>query len=106
MECRFGRSLARLHSLSAARLSDVVGSYQCGSSLPVLDIDLMVDRGVSLEGAEGIFRANTVAITWPAAVLPSVVRGGLFTVGKERFSVEDTIADDGYYLTAICMVTK
>lgn len=106
MDGRFGRALSRLHSVSAARLSDSIGSYQCGSAPPVLDIELMVDRGVSLEGADSMFRANTVAITWPAVAMSSVVRGGIFTVGAERFLVDDTVADDGYFLTAICTVTR
>lgn len=106
MDGRFGRSLSRLHEVSATRLSDSVGSYQCGSSLPVIDIDLMVDRGVNLEGADSMFMANTVAISWPASALADVVRGGVFTVGQERFAVENTVADDGHYLTAICTVAR
>ncbi|OEO24062.1 hypothetical protein AX279_19725 [Pseudomonas sp. J237] len=106
MDGRFGRSLARLHGVSAARLSDCLGSYQFDAQPPVKDIDLMVDRGVSLEGAEGVFRSGTVAISWPSASLACVARGGIFTVGAERFIVDDTVADDGHYLTAICTVMR
>ncbi|SDS21201.1 hypothetical protein SAMN05216421_1108 [Halopseudomonas xinjiangensis] len=102
MSSRFSRAVGRLNSVAAARLADALGSYQHQSIL-VSNIPLQIDRGVSLEGAEGVFRASTVAITWPVSSLGAVDRGGLFILDGERFIVEDEIANDGQWITAACM---
>ena len=106
MAGRFGRALERLNSAAAARLTDSVGSYFGGSGIPVLDIPLSVDRGVSLEGANGSFHANTTAISWPVAKLHSASRGGIFTIGKKRYVVEEEVANDGQWGTAACMESR
>lgn len=102
---RFSRALARLHGTASARLADAIGTYQNGQQAPVGDLDLMLDRGVQLEGANEAFLASTVAITWAVAQMPRAERGGVFAVGLERFTVEQVIADDGHMITAACMVT-
>lgn len=106
MAGRFGRALERLNSVAAVRLTDSAGSY-CGSSgIPVNDIPLSVDRGVGLEGANEIFHVNTTAITWPVSKLSSVSRGGIFTIGKQRYVVEEEVANDGHWGTAACMESR
>lgn len=103
MDGRFSRALGRLHSMASVRLSDSTGSYSFGSTL-VSDISLMVDRNLQREGPEGTFLTGAVGISWPASQLAGAERGAVFEVGGERFIIDDMIADDGYYLTAACMV--
>jgi hypothetical protein len=104
MDGRFARMQARLNRVATARLSDSLGSYQQAGQLPVDGLALQIDRGVDLTGAGDVFQGCTVAITVSKAQLGAVVRGGLFIVGAERFTVERPIADDGHMITAACMV--
>jgi hypothetical protein len=105
MDGRFARLQGRLNRVATARLSDSLGSYQQVSQLPVDDLALQIDRGVDLTGAGEIFQGCTVAITVSKIQLGAVIRGGLFIVGAERFTIEHVIADDGHMITAACMVT-
>lgn len=103
MDGRFSRALGRLHSMAAARLSDLTGSYSFGATV-VTDLPLMIDRNLQHEGPEGTFLTDAVGISWPASQMASAERGGVFEVGSDRFIIDDLIADDGHYLTASCMV--
>lgn len=104
MEARFGRAMARMNRVMADRLADALGSYQQVGQPPVDDLKLQIDRGVDLSGAGEAFLGCTIAITVSKAQLCSVIRGGTFISGPERFTVERPIADDGQWLTAACMV--
>ncbi|WP_341304724.1 hypothetical protein [Pseudomonas sp. TMP25] len=104
MEARFARAQARMNRVAASRLADALGSYQQDGQPPIDGLALQIDRGVDLTGAGDIFLGCTIAITFSKATLCSVVRGGIFTSGLERFTVEKAIADDGQWITAACMV--
>lgn len=105
MAARFGRALARMNRVLEERLADALGSYQQAGQPPVDDLALQIDRGVDLSGAGDSFIGCTIAITFSKASLSAVIRGGVFTAGIERFTVEKSIADDGQWITAACMVT-
>lgn len=106
MAARFGRALARMNRVLEERLADALGSYQQAGQPPVDDLPLQIDRGVDLSGAGDAFIGCTIAITFSKASLSAVSRGGIFTSGAERFTVERPIADDGQWITAACMVTS
>lgn len=104
MAGQFGRLAARLHSVGVARLADTVGRYSEQGHAPVEGLELIIDRNLQRAGPDGLYPSDQVGISWAASAMPTASRGGLFEVGAQRFMVEELIVDDGYMLTAACMV--
>lgn len=86
-------------------LKDGHGDYFASAGMPVaLGIELMIEPNLQRVGANGVFLSDAIGITWRKAALVSVTRGGFFESGGKRYIVEETIADDGQWVTAACMV--
>jgi hypothetical protein len=93
----------RMHQRVVAHLNDGVAEYRNGE-IVVPGIDVMVERNLMQNGADGVFRSNAVGISWRTAQLSGVSRGGVFTHCGASYVVEDVITDDGHMITAACMV--
>lgn len=88
-----------------AALKDGHGDYFSPVGTPVAqDIELMVDHNLQYVGPEGAFLSDVVGVTWRKPALAGVARGGYFDFDGTRYVVEKTIADDGQWATAACMV--
>lgn len=88
-----------------AALKDGHGDYFGSAGAPVAQgIELMVDPNLQRVGANGVFLSDAVGITWRKSALAGVTRGGFFDFDGARYIVEETIADDGQWATAACMV--
>ncbi|MBX9754648.1 MAG: hypothetical protein K2X80_07835 [Pseudomonadaceae bacterium] len=72
--------------------------------MPVEGLELIIDRNLQRAGPDGLYLSDQVGITWAASAMLTANRGGLFEIGVQRFMVEELIVDDGYMLTAACMV--
>jgi hypothetical protein len=103
----FGNALAGMDAAIEASLSDGLGDYVDPSGQPVVrDLKLMLDHELMINGAEGVFRSDAIGITWRKAALPKVAKGGRFSIGACRYVVEDTLSDDGRWITAACMESR
>ncbi len=86
-------------------LKDGYGDYFASAGMPVaLGIELMVEPNLQRVGPEGVFLSDAIGITWRKAALAAVTRGGFFKFDGKRYIVEETIADDGQWVSAACMV--
>lgn len=96
----------RLHRRVTATFKDGLATYTGpNGEPPVSDISVIIDRNLMQNGPEGIFKSDAVGLSWRVVELCRATRGGVFTVGAERFTVEEAITDDGHMITAACMVT-
>jgi hypothetical protein len=103
----FGSALASMDAAIEASLSDDLGDYVDPSGLPVVrGLKVMIDHELMINGAEGVFRSDAIGITWRKSSLEKVAKGGRFSVGGCRFVVEDTLSDDGRWITAACMESR
>ncbi len=103
----FGKALASMDAAIEASLSDDLGDYFDPTGQPVVrDLKLMIDHELMINGAEGVFRSDAVGITWRKVALAKVAQGGQFVVGRCRYIVEQTISDDGHFITAACLEQK
>ena len=95
----------RMHARVVAKLKDGSAQYRDASGTVIAEsVQVLIDRNLMQNGAEGMFRSEAVGFTWRHSELASAQRGGVFVFGAEQFVVEDVIADDGHMLTAACMV--
>lgn len=95
----FGRALDRLHQVGLTRLADGCGSYQEDGRAPVRNLELIVDRNLAQETAEGVIQTQMVGITYRVDQLPHATRGGVFHLGAQRYLVQDFVSDDGRLAT-------
>lgn len=94
----------RMDAAILASLNDGAADYVDAAGLPVASgVTVIVDRNLERTGADGMFLAIPLAVSWRKADLASVGRGGVFTVGVERYLVESIVGDDGHFVTASCM---
>lgn len=104
----FGEALEAMDDAIEASLGDGCASYQppaAGAGL-VAGIKVMVDHALANGGAGGGFQGNVVGITWRKRDLAGVDKGGVWRHAGRRYIVDDTIADDGDWLTAACLEDK
>lgn len=94
----------RLHRRVTATFQDGLATYQGpNGEPPVSGVSVIIDRNLMQSGPDGMFRSDATGVSWRVAQLCRVTRGGVFSVGCERFTVEETISDDGHMATAACM---
>ena len=104
----FGESLDAMDDAIEASLGDGCATYQGPEhgAVPVRGIEVMVDRALANGGAGGAFQGNVVGITWRKRYLAGVDQGGVWQHCQRRYTVHDTIADDGTWVTAACTEVK
>lgn len=88
-----------------AKLNDGVAEYRGPGQQP-RNVTVMIERNLMLNGPNGLFPSESTGFTWHKADLDSVQRGGIFIIERCRYEVEDTISDDGYFVTAACMESR
>ncbi|MBB3103795.1 head-tail joining protein [Azomonas macrocytogenes] len=85
--------------------ADGSAQYIANQSGPIsLPFKVILERNLERTGPDGVFLTDSVGITWRKPDLLTVERGGVLIIGAERFIVEEVISDDGYMMTAACMV--
>lgn len=95
----------RMHERVVAHLNDGCADYQGPEGAPVhAGLTVIIDRNLMQAGPEGMFRSDSVGVSWRKCELATAERGGIFTYRSERLVVEEIIADDGHMVTAACMV--
>lgn len=104
----FGEALEAMDDAIEASLGDGCAWYLGPEhgAVPVRGIEVMVDRALANGGAGGAFQGNVVGITWRKRYLVGVDQGGVWQHGQRRYTVNDTIADDGEWVTAACTEVK
>ncbi len=101
----FGDMLEAMDEQIMASFADATGKYMDPSTGQVhCGIELIVDHNLQQAGPDGLFLTDAVGLTWRRTALSCAARGGVFTLGPTRYTVEDIIADDGYMVTAACQV--
>lgn len=104
MALSFGAALDEADAAIMESLSDGEGDFVHPDGTVIRNVPLMLDHNLQLNGPEGMFRSDAVAITWRRAAVPCVVgRGGMFVYRARRYLVEDILDDDGHLATAACM---
>lgn len=93
---------ASLHRLAINTFSDGAATYTPvdPGAVPCPVPSVMVDRGLTYEGAEGRFVSDQVGITWLVKDLAKADRGGVFAIDGERFQVDQILSADGHAITA------
>lgn len=104
----FGEAVDRMDDAIMSVLGDGCATYQppdIGRPL-VRGIEVMVEHTIAYAGAGGGFQGSVVGITWRKRFLAGVDKGGIWTHGQRRYIVDDTVMDDGEWLTAACLEDK
>ncbi|MCJ8168636.1 hypothetical protein [Atopomonas sediminilitoris] len=100
----FAEALADLDLAIEHSLSDQLGSFQPRQGAVVPSLRLQVDVNLQFEGADGVFQTQAVGITLRKASVGTVRRGDLFTLANgQQLQVDQSVSDDGYWLTLACM---
>lgn len=104
----FGEAIDDMDDAIMSSLGDGCATYQPPDigCQPVMGIEVMVDHAIANAGAGGGFQGSVVGITWRKRALAGVDKGGIWTHGQRRYIVDDTVADDGEWLTAACLEDK
>ena len=105
MNSRFSRAMARADRVIDCQLNDHAGTYLDAAGQRIAGLALMLDRSIELSGAMEIFPAGQIVITTLKEKLNStrVQRGELFEVGNSRYIVQETLKDDGAFISFLCL---
>lgn len=100
----FGALVDDMDVAIMATLNDGTATYADATGTTVATgVTVIVERNLERVGADGMFIATPLAVTWRKAELASGVRGGIFVLNRCRYVVEEVVSDDGHLITAACM---
>jgi hypothetical protein len=104
----FGDSVDAMDDAIEDSLGDGCATYQAPdlNAVPVRGIEVMVDHALAQAGAGGRFQGNVVGVSWRKRQLAGVDKGGFWQHRRRRYIVEETIGDDGDWITAACLEDK
>ncbi|RYJ63244.1 head-tail joining protein [Pseudomonas songnenensis] len=88
-----------------AKLNDGVAQY-CGPGRQPRSVTVMIERNLVQNGPEGLFRSDATGFTWRKAELEGAERGAILIFDRCRYVVEETVSDDGHFVTVACMESR
>lgn len=105
MSSMFEKAMDRADRIIAQRLNDQGGRYVGADGQRTDCLELMIDRSIELGGALEMFPAGQVVVTVLKEQLSGnhVQRGGMFELDGIRHLVQETIKDDGAFISYLCM---
>lgn len=103
----FGALVDDMDAAIIASLNDGTADYAAATGIPVAaGITVIIERNLERVGADGMFIAIPLAVTWRKSALDYGARGGVFTFQRCRYVVEEIVSDDGHWITAACMESR